>query len=290
MESYQENSTKPIQFLAIGHFTHDVTEKGLILGGAAAYSSLAAKRLGLKAGVVSAVGKDFLHRDKLQGISLCLLESGDSLQTTTFQNIYINGVRKQIIKGVSEKLKPEHIPQEYTKAEIVYLCPVADEVEPLIANRFPNSLIGASPQGWMRQWDSQGNVFQRKWKDADKVLPYIDALIMSEEDISNFPEVIEEYRKLVKIMVLTRGERGCTLFHNGQIKDFPAFKTQTVDPTGAGDVFAVAFLRELHRTHDPYKASIFANCTASFVVEKPGIYGIPDLDQVYSRLSSNYEV
>jgi 1D-myo-inositol 3-kinase len=283
---YTNPGSEIIKFLAIGHFTHDVTEDGLILGGAASYSSIAAQRLGMQARVVSAVGKDFLHFDKLNGISISLADDQNTIQTTTFQNIYTDGVRKQTLKGVSAPIKPEHIPAEWLNAEIVYLCPVADEVDPSIARIFPDSLIGASPQGWMRQWDDQGHVYQRKWKNAENVLPYLDALIMSEEDISSFPEVVNEYRELVKIMVLTRGERGCTLYYNGKIKDFPAFKTTLVDPTGAGDVFAVAFLRELFRTRDPYKASIFANCTASYVVEKHGIQGIPDMAQVHLRLES----
>lgn len=275
---------KPINFLAIGHFTHDVTENGLILGGAASYSSLTARKLGMQARVVSAVGKDFLHFDKLNGISISLVDDQSASHTTTFQNIYVNGVRTQIIKGVGAKIKAFHIPEDWLDAHIVYLCPVADEVDPSVAKMFPNSLIGASPQGWMRRWDREGRVYQRKWQDAEQVLPNLDALIMSEEDISGFPEAVDEYRKMVKIMVLTKGERGCTLYHEGKITDFPAFKANVVDPTGAGDVFAVAFLRELYKTQDPYKASVFANCTASFVVEKPGIQGIPDLDQINSRL------
>jgi sugar/nucleoside kinase (ribokinase family) len=171
-------------------------------------------------------------------------------------------------------------------AEIVYLCPVADEVDPSIVHMFPDSLIGVSPQGWMRQWDSSGRVSPRKWEDAPTVLPHADVLVMSEEDVSPFPEVMHEYMDLAKIVVLTRGEKGSTLLHDGQSMDFPAFPTYTVDPTGAGDVFAAAFLIRFRQTHDLYEASVFANCAASFVVEKGGTEGIPDLDRVCSRMTS----
>ena len=90
-----------LQFLSIGHFTHDIVGKDLILGGAAAYSSATAKRLGLCVGVVTAVGSDFLHFDKLNDISLAFvgLDAGkESPSTTTFQNIYENDVRKQFIR------------------------------------------------------------------------------------------------------------------------------------------------------------------------------------------------
>ena len=283
------------QFVAIGHLTHDIAESGLILGGAAAYSSIAARELGLRAGVVSAVGRDFLHCEKLHGISLAFVdlpfeEGGqEGISTTTFANIYDeHGIRRQIIKSISVPIRPEHIPSEWLDAEIVYLCPVADEVDPSIVHMFPSSLIGVSPQGWMRQWDTDGQVSPSKWKDAPSVLPHVNVLVMSEEDVLPFPEVMREYMELAEIMVLTRGERGSTLFHDGQVIDFPACPTYTVDPTGAGDVFAVAFLTEFHRTSDLYKASVFANCAASFVVEKQGTEGIPDLDRVCSRMMSRF--
>ena len=311
------------QFVAIGHFTHDVAEDGLILGGAAAYSSIAARGLGLRAGVVSAVGEDFLHYGRFDNISLALVETrrrkdsvfshrisqkdseevfcGNLCQsvansshfaavdglTTTFANVYEDGVRRQIIRSVSAPIHPEHIPSEWLNAEIVYLCPVADEVDPSIVHMFPNSLIGVSPQGWMRQWDSSGRVSPRRWEDAANVLPHANVLVMSEEDISPFPDIVHEYVDMAEIMVLTRGERGSTLFHDGRITDFSAFPTRATDPTGAGDVFAVAFLIEFHRTRDLYKASAFANCTASFAVEKQGIEGIPNLDRICSRMMSH---
>jgi len=278
-------STCP-QIISIGHFTHDITENGLILGGAAAYSSLSARKLGLRAGVVSAVGKNFLHYDKLGNISLAITKPQEETQTTTFQNLYKDGIRNQFIRGVSPKILPKHIPREWLNADIVYLCPVADEVDPSIAQMFPSSIVGASPQGWMRRWDEKGQVSARKWQEASEALPHINVLVMSEEDISPFPEVVDEYAKLAEIMVLTRGEKGSTLFYQGNIIDFPAFPTHAFDPTGAGDVFTVAFLMEYQKTHDPHKASIFANCTASFVVEKKGTEGIPNLENVYSRLNS----
>jgi len=286
--SKYDDFTHKMQFLSIGHFTHDLVGNELILGGAAAYSSATAKKLGLNTGVISAVGKDFLHYDKLQGIQLAIVKEPNgelSNNTTTFQNIYENGVRRQLIKNVSATIRSEHIPDEWSNTSIVYLGPVADEIDPSVIHKFNNSIIGASPQGWMRKWDTQGHVYAKRWDDAPKVLPFINTLIMSEEDILPFPDVAAEYAELVEIMIITQGENGSTLYHNGKKKHFPSFKTNVLDPTGAGDVFATAFLIKLQQTKDPDEASIFANCTASFVVEKKGAEGIPNLDQVKLRLT-----
>ena len=58
-----------------------------------------------------------------------------------------------------------------------------------------------------------------------------------------------------------------------------------VDPTGAGDVFAAAYLIRYHETGDPYEAAQFANLVASFSVEAPGTEGIPTRDEVLTYLS-----
>ncbi len=276
-----------LQFLSIGHFTHDVVGDDLILGGAAAYSSSTAKKLGLRVGVVTAVGSDFLHYDKLSGISIVAINSSSDKAnhpTTTFQNLYENGVRKQFIRGVAAKICAEHIPEDWCNANIVYLCPVANEIEPSVIGKIPNSVIGASPQGWMRRWDSDGSVYAQRWEDAKDILPHIDVLVMSEEDIAPFPDVIDEYAVLAKMTVLTKGAHGSRLFYEGKVTDFPAFRVKVFDPTGAGDVFATAFLYKYSQTKDPHEASRFANCAASFIVEKEGTTGIPKLQQINERL------
>ena len=66
---------------------------------------------------------------------------------------------------------------------------------------------------------------------------------------------------------------------------YPAFKVGEVDPTGAGDAFAAAFLIELKRSDAPVESALFASCAASFVVEAPGADGIPTPDQVAERLA-----
>jgi sugar/nucleoside kinase (ribokinase family) len=46
----------------------------------------------------------------------------------------------------------------------------------------------------------------------------------------------------IEIVVLKRGNRGCTVYTGGSKIDVPAFTVQEVDPTGAGDCFDAGFL------------------------------------------------
>jgi sugar/nucleoside kinase (ribokinase family) len=56
-----------------------------------------------------------------------------------------------------------------------------------------------------------------------------------------------------------------------------------VDPTGAGDVFAAAFLCHLHASGNPREAADFANRVAACSVEKIGFASIPTRAEVVDR-------
>jgi sugar/nucleoside kinase (ribokinase family) len=61
----------------------------------------------------------------------------------------------------------------------------------------------------------------------------------------------------------------------GESFPVPARPTEQVDPTGAGDVFATAFLIRMFETGDPVVAVRFANIVASMSVEGIGMTRIP---------------
>ena len=136
----------------------------------------------------------------------------------------------------------------------------------------------------MRGWDESRHVRPKRWQTAEAILPHADVLILSEEDIAASPEDLEKYIQWTRIVVLTKGRHGATLYENGQILESTAYPADEVDPTGAGDVFAAAFLIKYHETGSSQAALSFAHCAASFAVEGHGTTGIPTLDQVNSRL------
>ena len=270
-------------FLAVGHFCYDVTLKGYALGGSAAYSTITARNLGFQARVITAVGNDFDRRNPLlNGIEVIYQES---YNTTVFDNRYReDGQRKQSILALGAKLTPRHITADCCEAEVVYLCPIADEVDPDCVHRFNDSLIGVTPQGWMRHRKSDSRVLAKYWNSAALILPYADVLILSDEDLNTYPDELEKYIELTKIVVLTKGKHGATLYENGRVLDSNAYPANEIDPTGAGDVFAAAFLIKYYETQSPQEALNFAHCAASFAVEGRHTANIPTLDSIRKRL------
>ena len=277
-------SPMPTTFLSVGHFCYDVSPNGYILGGSASYSTITARNLGHHARAVTAVGSNFDRENLLlEGIKTVYHESSE---TTIFDNQYdAKGHRQQFILGSAQQLKGSDIPVEWRASDIAYLCPIADEVSSEVVHCFSDeTLIGATPQGWLRQWDASGRVEAKRWGTAKDILPYIDVLILSDEDLRSYPDELEKYIGLTSIVVLTQGAQGATLFQNGTRLKSAAYSATEIDPTGAGDVFATAFLINYYQSHSVKEALNFAHCVASFAVEGVGTTRIPKLEEVMSRL------
>lgn len=290
-----------IDFLAIGHISHDRTPGGFRLGGTVSYAAVTARRLGLRPGVLTRGTAEGLGVEPAQGgeekvivpaigplagVSVCLLPAAAS---TTFVNIYHDGRRRQIIETVADPLPPEELPTAWANVPIVLLGPIAREVPPAWLAVFPNALIGVTPQGWMRRWDATGYVHPAPWENAAEFLQRADVLILSREDVAGDEGALAALARMARLMVATDGWRGATLYHKGASYYVPPRPAKEVDPTGAGDVFATAFLIRLAETGDPLAAARFANVVASFSVEAPGVDGIPYRAQADAWLGMNNE-
>jgi 1D-myo-inositol 3-kinase len=254
------------------------------LGGTATYAAITARNLGYRAGILTRAAESFPQRELLRDIQIERLASD---RTTTFRNIYDeHGRRHQFVRDVAEPIDAACLPASWGSAKIALLGPIAREVEtPILRQLGSRTLIGVVPQGWLRQWDDSGRVSVRSWIEAPEILPHARVLVLSEEDLGEFAERLNDYIALTEIVVLTRGARGCTVFRQGHEPfDSPAFHAREFDPTGAGDVFTAAFLVRLHETGDIAVAARFANCVASFAVEAEGVTGIPSRAMVEQRL------
>lgn len=282
-------------FLAIGHVTRDLHPDGsFTLGGTVTYAAMTAHRLGLAAGIVTCADSQLIAElpSHLPDIALhaCL-----SAKTTTFANRYDAGFRTQYLYARAESLQMTDVPTSWHDSSVVLLGPLAQELGYEFATLFgrrPENIIAATAQGWLRRWDEDGRVWPSPWHDAPQVLPLLDALILSHDDLLPFADgsrseadaILARWSMDVPLLVATDGRRGATLWRHGIAQRFPAYQAHEVDPTGAGDVFAAAFLVHLHRYHDPELAVTFANCTAACSIEQEGIKGIPTLEMVAQRL------
>jgi sugar/nucleoside kinase (ribokinase family) len=271
---------EPIDYLVIGHLTKDLTPSGPHLGGTAAYSALTARSLGLRVGIVTAVGND-LDLSALAGIQVAALPASES---TTFENIYTPEGRIQHLYYAAPDLGFHMIPELWRSAPIVHLGPVAQEVEPALIRGFPNALICLTPQGWLRKWDSQGRVYPCEWPEARFVLEQSSVAVLSIDDVQGNEDRIEEMVSSIRMLVVTEAAAGARLYWNGDLRRFRPPTVKEVDPVGAGDIFAAAYFARLYATRDPWEAARFATQLAAISVTRPGLLGVPTPEEVQANL------
>ena len=267
---------EPVDYLVIGHVAHDLTPQGPRLGGTAAYSALTAYALGLRVGILTSRGPE-TSLAPLEDIPIISLASP---QSTTFENIYTKNGRIQYLRAQATRIDFEQVPEVWRSAPIIHLGPIANEMDPILPDGFSPSLLGLTPQGWMRQWDSEGHVSRGEWQHADVALQRASAVVISREDVNGDDELIEHMAHETRILVVTESAAGAVLYWNGDRRRFRAPVVTEVDATGAGDVFAAAFFYRLLNTQDPWEATRFATMLASCSVTRPGLEGIATKGEV----------
>jgi sugar/nucleoside kinase (ribokinase family) len=260
-----------IDYLVIGYMCKDLLPNGYTIGGTVAYSALTARNLGQRVAVVTSAATDLDFRSRLDGV---LVSIQDSAATTTFENVYHQGTRQQFLRDRADRIRAEAIPPAWRQAAIVHLGPLAQEMDESLAELFPHALLAATPQGWMRQWDAAGRVRPKLW-DEKRLPQNVRAVIFSREDIGDDESRFEACARRFEIVILTDGRHGSTVAWQGEVRHFPAHPTVEVDPTGAGDIFASAFLVAFKETGDPWRAACYANCAGAASVARPGLEGIP---------------
>ena len=253
------------------------------MGGSVSYAATTALRMNCQVGIVTSAGPGLDLQSPFPGAQIECLESK---ATTLFENIYEDGKRTQVLHQRADVITCEQIPLAWRAAPMVYLGTIDQEITPEVFGCFSeDSTICVMPQGFFRRWNEQGLVSFAEWTPAERVLQRIDVLVLSELDVPEPDRLVGEWSELVKIIVVTRAERGATVYMGADSCDYPARPTRQVDPTGAGDVFAAAYLISLHETNDPCAAAGFANAAASFSIEKPGVAGIPFRAEVDAYLA-----
>lgn len=273
-------SLAPVDYLVIGHVAHDLTRDGPRVGGTVAYSALTAAALGMKVGIITAVGPE----TSLEVLREFHVVSQPSPQSTTYENIYTEQGRVQYLRAQAERIDLHQVPEPWRKASIIHLGPIADEMDSVLPDVFSPALLGLTPQGWMRQWDAENRVSMRRWENAEPALAKAHAVVISREDVNGDDELIEYMAHQTRILAVTEGIAGCVLYWNGDRRRFHAPKVHEVDATGAGDVFAAAFFVRLLQTRDPWEAARFATLLGSHSVTRVGLNGIPTVPEIEESL------
>jgi sugar/nucleoside kinase (ribokinase family) len=271
-------------FVICGNVTRDRTPDGWVSGGTAVYAAAVALGLDRRVGVVTAAPADVVAAGLAPEVAVA---RADVSEATTFENIYsADGHRVQYLPARGSAIPSETLPAAWANASVVLLGPVFQEVSPALAERFSGS-VGVCAQGFLRQTDADGRVTLMApdaW-DALPVLRHTRVLFLSEEDLAGASDraVPPAWLATVPVVVLTAGRRGAKVHTEGRWWSVPTVPVQEIDPTGAGDSFAAAFMVAQDEGADPVDAGRFAAAVAGLSVETRGPL-TPSRDRALERM------
>ena len=274
--SFQSEKSSP-DYLVIGHITRDLVEGGSRPGGTVLYSGITAQRMGLHVAMFTSCPEDLLPEE----VDDFEIINQPTKNITTFKNIYSSSGREQYLVEKAQDLDISLVPENWKKVKIIQLGPVVGEINPEFDQQLLSFSICYSLQGWLRDWDENGKIHYIPPEDINLPEGIKTAAFLSIEDLGNNRETIDQLRKDFPFLVLTKGYEGAEIFLGEEIFTIMAEPAIEKDPTGAGDIFAAAFiiywvLREKSIVESAELASKFA----AISVTRPGLKGIPTVEEI----------
>jgi hypothetical protein len=202
-----------------------------------------------------------------------------------FENRYTPQGRTQRLHAQAPPVDLQAIPLEWRNAPIVHLGPIMQDVPLDALQQFSHALVGVTPQGWLRTVHNT-IVGLEPWRLLALPWHARHVVVLSEEDVRDDEALVQQLAHQLAVVVLTRAERGATVWHHAVATDVAALPADAVDPTGAGDVFAAAFFAALHGGQSPLAATQWACAVAAAAIERPGVTTLPQREQICQRLGN----
>ncbi len=274
------------------------------LGGTAAYTSLISAKLGKKVGVLATAGpgvKEKWLRD-LRAHKIDLKVLSRTQETLRFEHLYSREESIHRVEGSGSVIDFRDVPRAFKDSRWFHFGPLFNDIayDMIYEVAKLGGLMSLDPQGYLRKQQSNGKIaLIDHWPEAARVLRPIHVLKANEEEARAITggEGLKQMAKALhvrlekvsdlrpKIVLITRGEEDSALYSQGRFSLIPSIPPDKLkDPTGAGDVYAGAFLTEYMNKGDAESSAYFASAAASLAVEEVGFEGLRGRESVLNKL------
>ena len=278
-----------------------VAESGsLNAGGEAVNASVAAAKLGLKTGILCALGNDAAGEMVLDTLrkggvdTRAVVRTAATPVTTMF--VRQDGTRKSITNQAHRfNFHPEKDPSLFTNARAVLLGSLfrAPFDDPAVVQGVVSS---AKAAGQLVFADTKIPNFKAlALADLRDSLPQIDYITPNEDEARYFtgkedPEAMADtfLDYGVRNVIIKLGGKGCLLKNRETLIRLPSLPVEAVDATGAGDNFGAGFISEILRGAPPEEALRFANACGAVCTTAVGAgTALRDREQVLRLLDGS---
>ena len=254
----------------------------LNVGGEAVNTAMAGAKLGLKTGIVCALGEDAagdLVRGALKraGVDIKHIVKGPETPVTTLF-IREDGSRRSVTnRSHRYNFHPEKDPAAFTGAEALLIGSLFRP--PFDDPGIVYSVLKAAKDAGQIVIADTKLPYDRglKARDLRDSFPMIDYLTPNEDE-ARYLTGMEDPEKMADVLlafgaghvIVKLGGGGVCMKSPGKTVRLPAYDVDAVDSTGAGDNFAAGFVSELLRGKSPEEALSFANACGAVCVTAMG--------------------
>lgn len=251
-----------------------------------------ASRLGAKAGGIGAVGQDkfgdfLLHQFSEDGLDISLIAKlPDHTTGVAFVAYFEDGSREfvfHIRHAAAGQIHPNMIERSiFGDLKLLHLMGSSLSMHNDTLEMGQRALQFAQENATRISFDPNIRpqllpineaiqVFEPFMSAADVFLPTENELVTltGQPNLENAADYLLE-RNSAQIIVVTRGEKGCTVITSDERFDVAGFPVNPVDPTGAGDCFDAGFIVEWLAGKPLSEAAKFANACGALAVSKQG--------------------
>lgn len=242
----------------------------ILPGGAAYFVVRAASLLNSSVGIVSCIGNDFPLEKlganiRLDGAKKLDMPASKSIQTY----LDINDFSKRdldLFDGASQKLKPQDIPDEWLhNSKWIHIATMPPDIQlpfmKYLREQNTKSIVSVDTDISFLKQDKYKKIIEESFSLADVVF-------MNRHEY----EIERDRMNSYKVAVVKMDSDGAMLFKEGvQVETVTAPKTDCVDATGAGDIFAGTYMAEIVNGKSEKEAITKAVEQATYSVSQSGM-------------------
>lgn len=282
------------------HFEAEIDEYGTFFGGRAPNVAAMAAKIGLKTGIVSAVGQDFMD----SGYEAHLRKLGVDLrgvikvlgQKTKQIFIFSDPQGNQITFfhfGAEKYFENIEVPVDLIKeSKIVHISSSGDYKFNI------NCAKVAVDNNVLVSFDPGNDPFTEIPEYLEGVISRTYFLFMNDVELPGILERLElsDIKELLSygpsvVAIFDRKDKSSRIYTTKKVESVPSAVRNIVDVTGASDGYVAGFLSGYTKTGDLRIAGILGATEASFIVEDFGCQtNLPNWKELSSRCKATFDV
>lgn len=274
--------------MIVGPVTWDLFADGRrTAGGPVSFAARVAAAMGVRLHVLT-MGAPDADVSALEGHEVHVVNTP---QTLTFAHTFSSdGLRTlRVVTDTRRTLAPSDAPSGWPRPDVLLIAPLLPaDVEAVAFSALPTADCGIIAQGFLRRVDAAGLISTTNAPTTAllKAATPRTSVFVSEDEVAKWsPSDIAALADRSGRLVITHGGRGAEIRDHAGSRFVPPVPATAVDTTGAGDVFATAFILALGEGEAT--AARLAAAYAAAKVEVTGPAPLPDRATIERRLSDD---